>query len=237
VLNSLSHYFTNKNEDKKFRFYVVVQRRLAGIFQTWIEVIDSIKDFPTPLFKGFNDLNEALDYARGTLGPNYFISPALRQTTTPFLQYNIRKDTDKIIFCDHCSSMTEGFKRLNQTIEKLEKEKEKMTQHIHFLQEKIKTLHFSTNQIMPLQIKDHPEGSNSSPSHFKMDKMGVHFLKNVEKATVSAKGTTSPVQTVAGKDSSNPLMADTLPKSVRILPASFNTVAETSKKTKGFLQK
>ncbi|KAG5568411.1 hypothetical protein H5410_064570 [Solanum commersonii] len=32
-------------------------------------------------------------------------------------------------------------------------------------------------------------------------------------------------------------MADTLPKSVRILPASFNTVAETSKKTKGFLQK
>jgi len=36
-------------------------------------------------------------------------------------------------------------------------------------------------------------------------------------------------------------MADTLPKSVRILPASFNTIArtgpETSKKTKGFLLK
>jgi len=135
--------------------------------------------------------------------------------------------------------MTEGFKRLNQTIEKLEKEKEKMTQHIHFLQEKIKTLHFSTNQIMPLQIKDHPEGSNSSPSHFKMDKMGVHFLKNVEKATVSAKGTTSPVQTVAGKDLSNSLMADTLPKSVRLLPTSFNITRtiEQGKRTKGFLLK
>ncbi|KAG5568177.1 hypothetical protein H5410_064806 [Solanum commersonii] len=54
---------------------------------------------------------------------------------------------------------------------------------------------------------------------------------------VSTKGTTSPVQTVVGKDSSNPLMVDTLPKSVRILPASFDTIAETSKKTKRFLQK
>ncbi|KAG5577298.1 hypothetical protein H5410_057432 [Solanum commersonii] len=120
-----SRYLKNKNEDKKFRFYVVVQERLQGVFQTWIEVIDSIKDFPTLLFKGFDELNEALDYARGTLGPNYFISPALRQISRPSLQYNIQKDTDKIIFCDHCSSMTEGFKRLNQTIERLETEKEK----------------------------------------------------------------------------------------------------------------
>ncbi|KAG5614492.1 hypothetical protein H5410_014316 [Solanum commersonii] len=78
-----------------------------------------------------------------------------------------------------------------------------------------------------------------------MDKMGVHSPTNVEKAIVSTKGTTSLVQTVAGKDSSNLLMlaialvkctastvqtvADTdssnslmpnpLPKSVRILPS------------------
>ncbi|KAG5577784.1 hypothetical protein H5410_057918 [Solanum commersonii] len=70
-----------------------------------------------------------------------------------------------------------------------------------------------------------------------MDKTGVHSPTNVERAIVPAKGTTSPVQTVAGKDSSNPLMVDTLPKSVRILPASFDTIAETNKKTKGFLQK
>ncbi|KAG5568179.1 hypothetical protein H5410_064808 [Solanum commersonii] len=70
-----------------------------------------------------------------------------------------------------------------------------------------------------------------------MDKTGVHSLTNVVRAIVSAKGTASPVQTVAGKDSSNPLMVDTLPKSVRILLASFDTIAETSKKTKGFLQK
>ncbi|KAG5605581.1 hypothetical protein H5410_027073 [Solanum commersonii] len=237
VVNSLSHYFIDKNEDKKFRFYVVVQGRLLGVFQPWIEVIDSIKDFPTPLFKGFNDFNEELDYARGILGPNYFISPALRQTTRPFLQYNIQKDTDKIIFCDHCSSMTEGFRRLNQTIEKLETEKEKLTLHIHSLQERIKFLLGNTNQTILLQIQDNSEKPKSSPSQSKMDKTGVHFPKNVERAIVLAKGTASPVQMVVGKDSSNPLIADTLPKSVRILPASFNTVAETSKKTKGFLQK
>ncbi|KAG5567969.1 hypothetical protein H5410_065014, partial [Solanum commersonii] len=198
--------------------------RLRGSFRTWIEVIDSIKDFPTPLFKGFNDFNEALDYARGTLGPNYFISPALRQTTRPFLQYNIQKDTDKIIFFDHCSSMTEVFRRLNQTIEKLDTEKEKLTQHIHSLQERIKFLLGNTNQTIPLQIQDNSEGPKSFPSHFKMDKTGVHSPKNVERIIVSAKGTASPIQTVAGKDSSNLLMADTLPKSVRILPASFNTL-------------
>ncbi|KAG5596321.1 hypothetical protein H5410_037553 [Solanum commersonii] len=105
--------------------------------------------------------------------------------------------------------MTERFKRLNQTIEKLEKEKERMAQHIHFLQEKIKTL--------PLQIKDHQEESKSSPSQ--MDKTSVHSSTNVEIAIVSARGTTSPAQMVAGKDSSNLLMADTLPKNVMILPA------------------
>ncbi|KAG5620530.1 hypothetical protein H5410_005748 [Solanum commersonii] len=74
-----------------------------------------------------------------------------------------------------------------------------------------------------------------------MDKTGVHSPKNVEKATISAKGAASPVQTVTGKDLSNPLMADTLSKSVRILPDSFSNIAttgaETSKKSKGFLLK
>ncbi|KAG5614526.1 hypothetical protein H5410_014350 [Solanum commersonii] len=79
----------------------------------------------------------------------------------------------------------------------------------------------------------------SSPSQSKMDKKGVHSPKNVEEAIVPAKGTTSPVQTVASKDLSNPLMANTLPKSVRILPASFNITGTTEhgKRTEGFLLK
>ncbi|KAG5609549.1 hypothetical protein H5410_020830 [Solanum commersonii] len=114
--------------------------------------------------------------------------------------------------------MTEGFKRLNQMIERLETEKGKMTQHIHSLQERIRFLLGNTDQTIPLK---------SSPSYYKMDKTGVHSPTNVERAIVPARGTASPVQTVTGKDSSNPLMVDTLPKSVRILPSSFNTITET----------
>ncbi|KAK4737121.1 hypothetical protein R3W88_000818 [Solanum pinnatisectum] len=149
------------------------------------------------------------------------------------------KDTDKIIFCDHCSSMTQGFRRQNQNIDRLEKEKEKLTQYVHSLEERIKMiLQSNINQTIPLQKTDN---SKSSPSHSKMDKMGVHSPKNVERVIVLAKDTASPVQTVTGKDLSNPLMADTLLKSVRILPASFKNIAttgtETSKKNKSFLLK
>lgn len=82
-LNTLSQYFTDKNTDKKFKFYVVVHGKTQGVFQSWTEVIESIKDIKIPLFKGFNEFTEALDYARGILGPNYYISPALRHHISP----------------------------------------------------------------------------------------------------------------------------------------------------------
>ncbi|WMV29422.1 hypothetical protein MTR67_022807 [Solanum verrucosum] len=47
-----------------------------------------------------------------------------------------------------------------------------------------------------------------------MDEQGVHFPTNAKRSTVSDnKDTASPIQTVAGKDISNPFMAVTLPKS------------------------
>ncbi|KAK4369848.1 hypothetical protein RND71_009323 [Anisodus tanguticus] len=46
-----------------------------------------------------------------------------------------------------------------------------------------------------------------------MDETGVHSLLNANRSIVPDKGTASPVQTVADKDLSNPLMAVTLPKS------------------------
>ncbi|KAK4341482.1 hypothetical protein RND71_039983 [Anisodus tanguticus] len=46
-----------------------------------------------------------------------------------------------------------------------------------------------------------------------MDEIGVHSRLNATKPIVPGKGTASPVQTVAGKDLSNPFMAVTLPKS------------------------
>ncbi|KAH0728542.1 hypothetical protein KY284_004407 [Solanum tuberosum] len=62
-----------------------------------------------------------------------------------------------------------------------------------------------------------------------MDEQGVHSPTNAKRSTVSDNNdTASPVQTVAGKDISNPFMAVTLPKSEgegsssrRRLPRSF----------------
>ena len=44
---------------------MVIHGKTNGVFQTWIEVLDSIKDFQKLLCKGFNDFTEALDYTRG----------------------------------------------------------------------------------------------------------------------------------------------------------------------------
>ncbi|KAH0678274.1 hypothetical protein KY284_019359 [Solanum tuberosum] len=78
----------------------------------------------------------------------------------------------------------------------------------------------------------------SFPSLEKMDEQGVHSPTNAEKSTVSnKKDTASPVQTVAGKDTSNPFMAVILPKnedegssSRRRLPRSFTQIETISKK-------
>ncbi|KAK4345424.1 hypothetical protein RND71_035600 [Anisodus tanguticus] len=95
--------------------------------------------------------------------------------------------------------MTEAFKRLNQTKEELQK------QNIHLLEQVTK---------LELQLRqNHLRQTQSSPSPLKMDETGVHSLLNAKKPIVPGIGTTSPVQTVAGKDISNPLMAVTLPKS------------------------
>ncbi|KAG5578104.1 hypothetical protein H5410_058238 [Solanum commersonii] len=45
-----------------------------------------------------------------------------------------------------------------------------------------------------------------------MDEPGVHFPTNAKRSIVSDRDTASPVQTVAGKDTSNPFIAVILPK-------------------------
>ena len=49
-----------------------------------------------------------------------------RQNPDKTQQYNIQKDTDKVIFCNHCSSMTEEFKMLNLRNEFLMQENVKL---------------------------------------------------------------------------------------------------------------
>ena len=101
---------------------MVIHGKTNDVVQTWIEVLNSIKGSQKPLFKGFNYFTEALDYARGILRSNQ----ALRQNPDKILQYNIQKDLDKVIFCDHLSSMTKAFKRLNLKNEALIQENVKL---------------------------------------------------------------------------------------------------------------
>ncbi|KAJ8526367.1 hypothetical protein K7X08_028844 [Anisodus acutangulus] len=67
--------------------------------------------------------------------------------------------------------------------------------------------------------------SQSSPTPIKMDETGVRSHLNANRSTTSDKGVASLVQTVAGKDSTNPLKAVTLPKSEK----EETPIAETSK--------
>ncbi|KAH0696524.1 hypothetical protein KY290_013894 [Solanum tuberosum] len=116
--------------------------------------------------------------------------------------------------------MTEAFKRLNAKVEALLQENAKLMEQVKLFKGKdsIQKIHTSKQTSEP-----------SFPSQDKMDEQGVHSPTNAKRSTVSDdKDTASLVQTVAGKDTSNPFMAVTLPKSEdegsssrRRLPRSF----------------
>uniref|UniRef100_M1DMU6 Uncharacterized protein n=1 Tax=Solanum tuberosum TaxID=4113 RepID=M1DMU6_SOLTU len=126
--------------------------------------------------------------------------------------------------------MTEAFKRLNAKVEALLQENAKLVEQVKLFKDKdsIQKIHTNTQTSEP-----------SFPSQDKMDEQRVHSPTNAKRSTVSDdKDTTSLFQTVAGKDTSNPFMAITLPKSEdegsssrRRLPRSFTQVETITKKT------
>ncbi|KAG5586669.1 hypothetical protein H5410_047103 [Solanum commersonii] len=126
--------------------------------------------------------------------------------------------------------MTEAFKRLNAKVETLLQENAKLMEQVQSLKGKgtIQKIHTST-QTSELSFS----------SQDKMDEQVVHSPTNAKRSTVSDnKNTASPVQTVAGKDTSNPFRAVILPKnkdegssSRRRLPRSFTQIETTTKKT------
>ena len=126
-----------KKSRPRFKYYVVIHGKTNGIFQTWLEVLDSIQGFKAPLFKGFNDFTEATNHDRGYLGPNYYISPSLRQNSDQIPQYNLQTETGKIIFCNHCFSMTENFKKLNAQKESLLMENARLIKQIQLLEARL----------------------------------------------------------------------------------------------------
>ncbi|KAH0673872.1 hypothetical protein KY284_024959 [Solanum tuberosum] len=101
--------------------------------------------------------------------------------------------------------MTEAFKRLNAKVEALLQENAKLMEQVNLFKDQD-----SSQKIHTITQTSEP----SFPSQDKMDEQGVHFPTNAKKFTVSNdKDTASPVQTVAGKDTSNPFITVTLPKS------------------------
>ncbi|KAG5610852.1 hypothetical protein H5410_022133 [Solanum commersonii] len=100
--------------------------------------------------------------------------------------------------------MTEAFKRLNAKVETLLQENAKLMEQVQSLKGKgtIQKIHTSTQT-----------SESSFPSQDKMDEQGVHSPTNAKRSTVSNnKDTACPVQTIAGKDTSNLFMAVILPK-------------------------
>uniref|UniRef100_M1DK17 Uncharacterized protein n=1 Tax=Solanum tuberosum TaxID=4113 RepID=M1DK17_SOLTU len=123
--------------------------------------------------------------------------------------------------------MIEAFNRLNGKVEALLQENAKLMEHVKLSKGKDSSQKAPTGtQIL----------APSYPSQDKMDKKGLHSPTNAIRSTVSDdKDTASLVQTVASKDTSNSLMAVTLPKSEeessssrRRLPRSFMSRPEST---------
>ncbi|PHU13837.1 Cell differentiation protein RCD1 -like protein [Capsicum chinense] len=104
--------------------------------------------------------------------------------------------------------MTENFKKLNDQKESLLMENTRLIKQIQMLETRLSQQNPASKTDAQTQTP-----AQSSPSPQKMDEKGVHFSLNAQKSTVPDVGTASPVQTIIGKDKSNPLMAVTLPKS------------------------
>ena len=71
-LNILAFYFSNLPK-QGFSYFVVVQGKIPGIYSIWTLVIEQIHDFQKPLWKGFRNIHEALDFARQNIGIDFFI--------------------------------------------------------------------------------------------------------------------------------------------------------------------
>ena len=248
-LNALSQYFhASRNQ---FKFYTVISGNLLGVFATWNEVIDSIKNVPKPMFKGFGLVSEAIDYARKYLGDHFYLSPSLRQLQFPISQpSHIAHDTkSKILFCDHCETLAKTIKTLNQNTDVLIKEKQDLIfqlagkdREIALLKQKLAGNQGNSSLTMnPPQLvtPSHFQPTNSKTSATQMSatntsdlqKQNISYSQIVSATNSKMRAsrlidlgkmvTTEPIRTVAspeqtatGKDFSNPLMAEVLPKNL-----------------------
>ena len=136
-------YFLDNLPAQSFAYYVVVKGRTPGIYSAWESVIETTKEYQTPFFKGFRILAEALEFARKSIGLNFFIDPEckLELQQNAARQLNIQPSTsyanavehdniNRLEFCRHCDNLTKNFNRLNNKCreynEEINSQKEKL---------------------------------------------------------------------------------------------------------------
>ena len=114
-LSALGFYFQKFNVVKPFLYYVVSANHKKGIFDK-NDILPMNEDGEKPPYRGFYDINSAIQFAKESFGPNFFVSPSLKtivdglrpNTQNPKgpVQYPIgHSSKNRIIFCDHCEKM------------------------------------------------------------------------------------------------------------------------------------
>ncbi|XP_022849308.1 uncharacterized protein LOC111371506 [Olea europaea var. sylvestris] len=132
-MNALSEHFSQNKQ--RFKFYVVVKGKNPGIFHSWIEVLDCIKNFPDPLYKGFTNFQEALDAARQHIGINFYLSHSLKNYSDPPLDFSPNKDQN--IFCQHCECMQRNYKVINEANQNFSLERTQLQKKVAQLEKEI----------------------------------------------------------------------------------------------------
>ena len=71
--NASTFYFSNL-PSKSFPCYVVIQGHRPGMYSTCQNVLEQIYNFQNPLYKGFHNIHETLEFARSKIGIKFFFS-------------------------------------------------------------------------------------------------------------------------------------------------------------------
>ena len=69
--NASTFYFSNL-PSKSFPCYVVIQGHRPGMYSTCQNVLEQIYNFQNPLYKGFHNIHETLEFARSKIGIKFF---------------------------------------------------------------------------------------------------------------------------------------------------------------------
>ena len=132
------------------------------------------------------------------LGMNFYISDSVKYYTEPPVTYAVIRDTSQILFYDHCETIKNNYKILNEEIYKLRNEKQDLINKINSLQNNFQTQQQAVNEIS--------SGSSSDPNL--KSKKGTHSpMSDTEGTSKRKKLLASPVSPATGKDLSNPVIA------------------------------